>query len=267
VTGSVTARDVGDATRLLALGMRARQLPSRDLVYTDLVRRYLEDPAFADTVNAAADGLGLVVLGVSMQAGAVLAAGEDSPFEMKMDEYAKRAAFRERWDVEKVLHGLAHLACAALAFPRPDDLANDAYVGRVSVEGVDTVVREACRVLDEKARAAEENNDPLDDAPELERTWRAYARRSEGAMTKTGQPAPDTTRAMIGKALRFLVDQGFLHQAGADGGGTYRTTPRYQVQVRELAADRAFEELLALGVVAAAPAGGSLRTLRDPDTL
>jgi hypothetical protein len=72
---------------------------------------------------------------------------------------------------------------------------------------------------------------------------------------------------MIAKALRFLVEQGFLHQAGAEGGGTYRTTPRYQVQVRELAADRAFQELLDLGVVPVASAGGSLRTLRDRDTL
>jgi hypothetical protein len=42
-------------------------------------------------------------------------------------------------------------------------------------------------------------------------------------------------------------------------GGTYRTTPRYQIQVRELAADSAFEELLELGVVAVGDANGSLR--------
>jgi hypothetical protein len=263
----VSAGDVGDATRLLAFGLRPRALPGRDPVYADLVRRYLAEPVFAGVVDAAADGLGLVVLGVSQQAGAVLAAGENSPFEVKLDEYAKRVAFRERWDAEKVLHGLIHLACAALAFPRPDDLANDAYVGRVSVEGVDGVVREACREFDDKARAAEENNDPLDDAPEVERAWRVYSRRSEAATTKTGQLAPDTTRAMVSKALRFLADQGFLHAAGAEGGGTYRTTPRYQVQVRELAADRAFQELLALGVVSMTPAGGSLRPLRDRDTL
>jgi len=34
--------------------------------------------------------------------------------------------------------------------------------------------------------------------------------------------------------------------------GVYRTTPRYQVQVRELAAQRTFDELLALGVLPAA---------------
>jgi len=41
--------------------------------------------------------------------------------------------------------------------------------------------------------------------------------------------------------------------------GSYRTTPRYQIQVRELAADAAFDDLLALNVVAVANAGGTLR--------
>jgi hypothetical protein len=49
-------------------------------------------------------------------------------------------------------------------------------------------------------------------------------------------------------------------------GGTYRTTPRYQIQVRELAADAAFDDLLALDVVAVANDGGSLRATAS-DTL
>jgi hypothetical protein len=48
------------------------------------------------------------------------------------------------------------------------------------------------------------------------------------------------------------------------GGGTYRTTPRYQVQVRELAAERAFAELLDLGVVAVTDPSGSLRAVSSP---
>jgi hypothetical protein len=38
----------------------------------------------------------------------------------------------------------------------------------------------------------------------------------------------------------------------------YRTTPRYQVQVRELAAQRTFDELLELGVLPATSAEASL---------
>jgi hypothetical protein len=70
----------------------------------------------------------------------------------------------------------------------------------------------------------------------------------------------------VGKALRFLADQGFLVAVGTEG--VYRTTPRYQVQVRELAAQRAFDELLQLGVLPVATAGGALRApsgLEAPD--
>jgi len=150
---------------------------------------------------------------------------------------------------------------AALAFPRPDDLANDTYVGRVSVEQADGVVREACRLLEAKAQTAEENNDPLEDAPELERVWRVYARRPAATATKDGRLAPDTTRSMITKAMRFLADQGFLVAAGGEGGGTFRTTPRYQVQVRELAVDATLAELLELGVITITDPGGSLRAV------
>jgi len=264
VNQSLTTGDAQDAARLVEYGLRPKLLPARDLGYAELVRRHAEDERFQDLVEAVAAGLGLAVLAVGMQTGTVLAAMDGSVFEVKIDEYAKRAAFRERRDVEKTLHGLIHLAVAALAFPRPDDLANDTYVGRVSVEQVDSVVREACRMLDERAAGAEENHDPLAAAPELERTWRVYARRPAAGVTRSGALAADATRSMVTKAMRFLTDQGFLSPAGEGGGGTYRTTPRYQVQVRELAAEQAFDELLALGVVAVTDPAGSLHQVGEP---
>jgi len=261
-----TNGDVESAARLVSFGMRPKQLPSRDVVYGDLVRRYGEDRAFKQLTHAVAAGLGLMVLEVNLQAGAVLAATDESVFEIKMDSYARQSKIRERRETEKVLHGLVHLATAALGYPRPDDLANDTYIGRVSVEQVDAMVREACRILDERAAEAEANNDPLADAPELEQAWRAYARRPAAAATKDGRLSSDTTRGMVARALRFLADQGFLVQVSGEQGGTYRTTPRYQVQVRELAADAAFDDLLELNVVSVANGGGTLRAAAS-DTL
>ncbi len=266
MTTGFSAGDVENAARLVSFGMRPKQLPSRDVVYGDLVRRYGEDRAFKQLTHAVAAGLGLMVLEVNLQAGAVLAATDESVFEIKMDSYARQSKIRERRETEKVLHGLIHLATAALGYPRPDDLANDTYIGRVSVEQVDAMVREACRILDERAAEAESNNDPLADAPELEQAWRAYARRPAAAATKDGRLASDTTRGMVARALRFLADQGFLVQVSGEQGGTYRTTPRYQVQVRELAADAAFDDLLALNVVSVANGGGTLRAAAS-DTL
>lgn len=256
------ADDVTDAARLIGYGLRPRQLPARDLDYADLVIRYVEDDDFADVVRAVAEGFELQVLAVSKPTGIVLAPREESVFALRFDEYAKRASLAGR-SADKVIHGLAHVAIAALAFPRPDDLANDTYVGQVTVDEVDAVIREACRVLDERAKEAEENNDPLDTAPDLERAWRAYARRPAATATKDNRLAPDSTRGMVTKAVRFLVEQGFLSQRAKDTTGTYLTTPKYQVQVRELASTAAFRELLDLGVIAVTNPSGTLHaTLR-----
>jgi alkylation response protein AidB-like acyl-CoA dehydrogenase len=121
-------------------------------------------------------------------------------------------------------------------------------------------VHDACR----EATSAEEAGDPLEEAPELERAWRAYLRRPETAPTKDGRLAPSTTRGVIAKALRFLADQGFLALVSDEYGGTYRTTLRYQVQVRELAAELAFAELLSLGVVVVTDPSGSLHAVSSP---
>lgn len=263
---SLSQEDVTDAARLLALGMRPKLLPARDLTYAELVKRFAEDDAFRELTEAIAEGFGLAVLAISHRTGVVLGPATDSLFEQRLEDYARRAVMGERRDLEKVLHGLAHMAIAALAFPRPDDLANDTYVGRVSAEQVDSVVRDACEELAAKAAAAEETEDPLDAAPELERVWRAYLRRPETALTKDGRVAPGTTRGVITKALRFLADQGFLIRTSNEYGGTYRSTPRYQVQVRELAAQQVFAELLALGVMPVTHPSGSLRAVPTSDS-
>ena len=114
----------------------------------ELLRRHREDPAFARLADAVATGLGLVVLEVSPRAGMAVAAAEDSVFAVRMGDYARRAASDS---ADRFLHGLAHLAVAALAFPRPEDLADDGYIGRITVNGVDAFVRQACRRLEERA--------------------------------------------------------------------------------------------------------------------
>jgi hypothetical protein len=262
MSSSLSAQDVTEAARLLALGMRPKLLPARDLTYAELIKRFGEEDAFRDIAESIAEGLGLVILAASHRTGVVLGPVTDSMFEQKLEDYARRAVMGERRDLEKVLHGLAHMAIAALVFPRPDDLANDTYVGRVSAEQADNVVRDACRELAAKAATAEEAADPLDDAPELERVWRVYLRRPETALTKDGRIAPGTTRGVITKALRFLAEQGFLIKTSDEYGGTYRGTPRFQVQVRELASERVFAELLALGVVPVTDLSGSLRAVQ-----
>ncbi len=252
---ALTPADAADAARLVAFGLQPKLLPARDAEYGDLVRRHREDPAFARLADAVAAGLGLIVLEVSPRAGLAVAAAEDSVFAVRMGDYSRRAACDS---TDRFLHGLAHLAVAALAFPRPADLADDGYVGRVTVNGVDAFVRQACRRLEERAEQDGENTDPATDAPALEAAWRVYSRRSATGATKDARRLAGSTTGIIGKAAAFLADTGFLQRTGDEGGGTYRTTARYQLQVRDLAGNAAMAELLELGVVPVTDGTGTL---------
>ncbi|WP_369207525.1 hypothetical protein [Streptomyces sp. PU-14G] len=260
----VTPADAADAARLVSYGLHPKLAPARDVDYTELLRRYRDEPAFARLADAVATGLGLVVLEVSTRAGMALAAAEDSVFAVRMGDYARRATADS---ADRFLHGLAHLACAAMAFPRPEDLADDGYIGRITVNGVDSFVRQACRRLEERAEAEGENTDPATDAPSLEAAWRVYARRSATGATKDARRLAGSTTGIVAKAVSFLADSGFLQRTGDDSGGTYRTTARYQLQVRDMAGNAAMAELLELGVVPVSDGTASLLPPRDEDGL
>ncbi|MFJ8821828.1 hypothetical protein ACIREE_08585 [Streptomyces sp. NPDC102467] len=260
----VTPADAADAARLVAFGLQPKLGPSRDQEYSELLRRYREDPAFARLADAVATGLGLVVLEVSPRAGMAVTAAEDSVFAVRMGDYARRTAAES---TDRFLHGLAHLAVAALAFPRPEDLADDGYIGRVSVNGVDAFVRQACRKLEERADEQGENTDPATDAPGLEAAWRIWSRRSSTGATKDARRLAGSTTGIIAKAVAFLTDSGFLQRTGDDGGGTYRTTARYQLQVRDMAGTAAMAELLDLGVVSVTDGSASLVPPMDEDAV
>lgn len=148
VAPAVTPADAADAARLVAFGLQPKLQPARDQEYAELLRRYREDPSFARLADAVAAGLGLVVLEVSPRAGMAVTAAEDSVFAVRMGDYARRTSADSG---DRFLHGLAHLAVAAMAFPRPEDLADDGYIGRITVNGVDAFVRQACRRLEERA--------------------------------------------------------------------------------------------------------------------
>ncbi|MEC4571073.1 hypothetical protein [Streptomyces virginiae] len=261
--------DAGAATRLIGYAFRPRLLPHRDAEYAALVRRFDEEPAFEDLVRQSATGLGLQVLGVTMRAGSVIVPVPGSVFETRLEGYARQVRQSHHREAERVLHGIAHLAIAALCFPRPQDLGDDSYVGAVTAAVVDKHVRHMCRELAKRSAEAHENSDTPVEAPELERAWRAYARRSEAGETTSGQVAPTTTEAIVGKALRYLVDKGLLSESEnlELASKVYRTTGRYQLQVRELAAVEAYRELLLLGIVPPADSVGSLRVISDDGIL
>jgi hypothetical protein len=248
--------DTRDAARLISFGLRPRLKPARDADYAALVRRYRGDPAFAAAVTSIAVGLDLVVIDVDDSHGLVAAATEESPFAVRMTHYAKRTGSEGR-AAERILHALAHLGAATMAYPRPADLANPAHVGRITVDGVDLFVREAARLLAEKATEAGEDADPPAGRPDLEAAWRVYQRRAGTPSSTDGRRVPTSTTGIVGKALGFLADQGMLVRRDDEGASVYRTTTRYRVQVMEAGA-RMFDELVRLGVGRVSDGHGSL---------
>ncbi|MFE9249524.1 hypothetical protein [Streptomyces sp. NPDC007088] len=261
---ALTPADAADAARLVAFGLQPRLQPARDAEYAELLRRHREDPAFARLADAVATGLGLIVLEVSPRAGMAVTAAEDSLFAVRMGDYARRAATDT---ADRFLHGLAHLSVAALAFPRPEDLADDGYIGRLTVNGVDAFVRQACRRIEERAEAAGENTDPATEAPGLEAAWRVWARRSATGATKDARRLAGSTTGIVAKAVSFLTESGFLQRTGDEAGGTYRTTARYQLQVRDMAGSAAMAELLELGIVPVSDGSPSLLPPEDTEDL
>ncbi|MEU7636699.1 MULTISPECIES: hypothetical protein [unclassified Streptomyces] len=256
--------DAADAARLVSFGLQPKLLPARDAEYAELLRRYRDEPPFARLADAVAGGLGLIVLEVSTRAGMAVTAAEDSVFAVRMGDYARRASADS---ADRFLHGLAHLAIAAMSFPRPEDLADDGYIGRITVNGVDAFVRQACRRLTERAEQDGENTDPATEAPGLESAWRVYARRSATGATKDARRLAGSTTGIIAKAVTFLVDSGFLQRTGDDAGGAYRTTARYQLQVRDMAGTAAMAELLELGIVPVSDGSASLLPGEESDDL
>ncbi|MET7745941.1 hypothetical protein [Streptomyces sp. NPDC005385] len=258
---TITVSDAEEAAQLAAFGMRPRLHPSQDRDYDRLVRRFREDDSFRFLTERIALSLGLHVVDVGPATGMVLAALAGSAFETKIEDYARVS--NHRGEGERALHGIIHLAVAALAYPRPADLADDGYIGRVTARVVDETVREICRKLGRRAAEAERQEDAPSDTPELERAWRAYARRPEVSETKDERAAPNSTRGMTLRALRFLADRGLLAKVedGETQENVFHTTPRYQIQVRELASAAVFDELLRLGVVPdITDVGGTLKT-------
>jgi len=227
---------VTDASRLIGYALQPRLLPAPHEEYRALLSRYLTETEFEATVRSVATGLDLVILDSSLAVGLVVGSTQDSVFEWKVGDYAKRAG-AGRNVRDRVMHGLIHVAIAATAFPRPADLTTDGSVQRVTAAGVDRFLRATIEKM---------LGDTGDRDPELEAIGAIYAKLPQAGKTTDDRRLSGASTSMIAKALEFLTDQGMLNYVNDEDGGTYRTTLRFQVQVRELAGGPLFSAIIAL---------------------
>lgn len=233
--------DIAAVTRLLAFGFLPGLTPRRNAEYAALVERCRTDPEFARQLHAAARGFDLTVIAVDTRAGLVLGATAETQFAVSVADHISKP-------VDRPIAALAHLAIAALAYYRPEDLDDEAHVGRVTVRHVDEMVEQAAKQLERRAAEADADDGVPVDHPDLIQLWRYYQRRNPVALTGDDRAHSKSRHAIIKRVAEYLADNGMLRRAGNENGGTYTTTARYQIQVRELAGQRMLGELAALGV-------------------
>lgn len=233
--------DMAAVSRLFAFGLQPGLTPLRNAEYATLVGRCRTDPAFAQLLNAVARGFDLTVIAVDSRAGLVLGATAETQFAVSVADHIGKPA-------DRPIAALAHLAIAALAYYRPEDLDDETHVGRVTVRHIDEMVEQSAKELERRAADADEDDGVPVDHPDLIQLWRYYQRRNPVALTGDDRAHSKSRHAIIKRVAEYLADNGMLRRAGNENGGTYTTTARYQIQVRELAGQRMLGELASLGV-------------------
>jgi hypothetical protein len=210
--------------RLIRYGLEPKLTPARNAEYAELVGRARNDPDFAGAVVETAHGQGLEVLDIDPLLGISLAATEDSPFAMRLDDYSRGS------NEDRLLHALVHLAIAATAFPTGESLDEDRLQSVSVREVVDRIRHIATRLRDKLGPG-----DPPEDEAPLEPLYRFLLRVPVTAMTPDERAHLRTLMGAVKRALRFLVDHGMADLLDSAGPDTYRLRARYRIHVRDAA--------------------------------
>ena len=228
-----------DAGRLVGFGLQPKVYPGNIAMYRELVARYRTDGAFQQTVDAVAEGLGLVVLDAT-QLGFYLGATSESPFAYTLADFR-----RERGQLsfeDRILHGIALAAIAAYFYPQAADLAHERHrTARLSQ--VETFLRGACQDL----RVSQGDRDPEADQPEFEQAWRIYLRQKETQSTADGRRAQRGTLSVIARTFELLAERGFVRRVRDDGSDPeYQPLERFRLHIGNFAGREAYDTLASI---------------------
>ena len=225
------------AGRLIQWGLSPRVVPLQERQYQELIERYLDAGAFRTLVRDLARGLGLMVLDAGPH-GIVLAPTIDSVFELRGANFRPSASGTD----VRLLDGLVQLAIAAAVFPRAQDLDEKSTVARppLTVEEVDDTLRALCDRIGE-AQKGKPDPEAAEETEGLYEAWRVYERRVAAMETRDDRRSSRTTRRVIEYGLERLRDAGCFVRAERGGKTRFQPTWRYQVLVKEFAANKAFE--------------------------
>jgi len=219
--------------RLLHFGLDSGARPGSDAEYTEVIQHYFDHAEFRRAVNEVALGIGLEIIEVS-ERGVVLVPADGSLFRVKPSEVRSSTGADDR-----LLEGFIQVAIAATVYPRAELLEGDPSTRRPAITPaeVDELIRRLCAQLQEETK---NHPDPATSEVEagLLAGWQVYHRRTseDSSRRRVGQ----ATLVMIEKALETLAAAGMFIRRTREGQTSYQPTFRYQVQVVEFSANRAF---------------------------
>ena len=222
------------AVLLLNKGLAPRASALRgDTDYRQLLAHWRADPEFRTLVHELAPMLGLRVVDALEHAIVLAPQGPESVFAATLTDLR-----RDLGEMPRGALALIHVAIAATFFPTASVLTGmqeDRAEVSATPARIASLLREHCRRLEEEAM------DPDLEEAGLVEAWRELARLPETRPDGSQRAGLGSLAGMVKLVLNQLHEHGMVQTLETADGETYMATPRYRLQVRELAAHELFE--------------------------
>lgn len=226
------------AVLLLRKGLSPRASALRgDSDYRQLLAYWRANPEFRNLVHDLAPMLGLRVIDVLEHSIVLAPLGPDSIFAASLTDIRRNLD-----EISRGALALIHIAIAATFFPTASGLAgaeDDHAEITATPTRIAALISEHCRHLEEGAR-----DDPELKEAGLVEAWRQLARLPETRPDGSQRAGVNSLAGMVKLVLNQLHDHGMVQTLETTEGETYMPTPRYRLQVRELAAHELFERCI-----------------------
>lgn len=211
-----STEDIGTAARLLAMGLRVKQRPAGNKEYADLIRRWQESARIQEALAAMVGSQSMILLGVDIRDGVMLAAERISPFSLGITDLRSNASGATAAHI-----AIVYAAIVATFFPTSDSVDNDDNaLPALRPSQIIHTLAELIRSLEEKA-----TNEALPE--DVMHIWRSLGRLQVMADRKDDA---QRDRANL-KSLEGLVKLSLKHMA--DNNLTTAVNEDEIIQARE----------------------------------
>ena len=239
MTGLNNLSEAQKAVLFLNKGLAPRASALRgDTDYRQLLAHWRADPEFRALVHELAPMLGLRVVDAPEHAIVLAPQGPESVFAATLTDLRK-----DLGEMPRGALALIHVAIAATFFPTAAVLTGmqeDRAEVSATPARIASLLREQCRHLEEEATDLDLEEVGLVDA------WSELARLPETGPDGNLRAGLRSLAGMVKLVLHQLNKHGMVQTLETADGETYMATPRYRLQVRELAAHELFERCVSV---------------------